>query len=117
MYETNVELEKGDAMEDVDGKLELSPAKESATSVKPRDEDIKVKSPTQLSATCKSPSLIARSDRFPLVDLSNTLNYPICTSLPPKPSWTRINLILSETEEKLEVFIGKKRVSPPKKNQ
>ena len=105
-------------MEDGDGKLELLPRKGTAILEKPRDEGSKVKRPTQLSLTCESPSLFARSVRLPLVDLSNTLDSPICTSIPLKPSWTRINRSLFEPEDILEVFVRKKkRVSLPKKNE
>ena len=97
-------------MEDGDGKLELLPNKLW-------DEGSKVKRPTQPVVMCESPSLTTRSVRLPLVDLSNTLDSPMCTSIPSKPSWTYINRSFSELEEKLEVSIGKKRVSPPKKNQ
>ena len=86
LYEIHAELNKCDMMEDIDGNLEFLSKKESATLAKPKDEDIQVQSPTQLSTTCKSPSLITKSDRPPLIDLSNTLDSPTCTSLPPKPS-------------------------------
>ena len=66
---------------------------------------------------CESPPLIARLVRLPLVDLSNTLDSPMCTSIPFKPPWTRINRSFSKPKEKLKVSIGKKRVSLPKKNQ
>nr|POE53651.1 hypothetical protein CFP56_36815 [Quercus suber] len=59
-YESNVELGKGDVMEDGGGNLEMLPRKGPATSEKPRDEGSKVNSPTQPSATCESPSLNAR---------------------------------------------------------
>ena len=59
LYESEAEQEKGDVMEDGDGKLELLPRKGTATSEKPRDEGSKVKRPTQLSLTCESPSLFA----------------------------------------------------------
>ena len=96
-------------MEDGDGNLELLPRKGSTTSEKPRDEVSKVKRPTQPLVMCESPSLIAKSVRLPLVDLSNTLYFPMCTSIPPKPSWTRINHSFFEPEEKLKVSIGKKK--------
>ena len=97
-------------MEDGDGNLELSPSIGSATSEKPMDEGNKVKMLIQLAVTCKSPSLIARSVSFPLVDISNSLvmyespspiakstsfllvdisnslDSPMCTSIPPKSS-------------------------------
>ena len=106
-------------MEDGDGKLELLPRKGTAILEKPRDEGSKVKRPTQSSLTCDSPSLFARSVRLPLVDLSNTLDSPICTSIPLKPSWTRINRSLFEPEDILEVFVRKKKGShyPRKMNK
>ena len=119
LYESKAEQEKGDVMEDGDGKLELLPRKGTAILEKPRDEGSKVKRPTQLSLTCESPSLFARSVRLPLVDLSNTLDSPICTSIPLKPSWTRINRSLFEPEDILEVFVRKKKGShyPRKMNK
>lgn len=119
LHKSDAEQGKGDVMEDGDGNLELLllPREGSAISEKTRDEDCKVKKPTQPIVTCEPPSPIARLVRLSLADLSNTLGFSMCTSIPPKPSWTHISRSFSKPEEKLEVSIGKKRVSPPKKKQ
>lgn len=118
LYKIDAEREKGDVMGAMDGNLELFIKKESATSAQPRHQKGGVfESLFQPLHTSKSPSPINRTDRPPFVELSNTLDSPICTSLPPKPSRTRINRFSSEPEETLKVFIGKKRASQSKKNR
>nr|POE79028.1 hypothetical protein CFP56_76878 [Quercus suber] len=105
LHDIDVELNKFDAMEGVDGNLEMLPNEESIIPTKFDIDFIHVGSITQPSATCNSPSLINRSKRLPLGDFSNTLDSPMCTSIPLKPSWTHINRIPSVSEEKLEMWL------------
>ena len=102
-------------MGDGNENLELSPRKGLAISKKLRVAGSKVFRPTQSSVTCESPSINARLVRLPLTDLSNTLDSPMCTQIPLKPSWTCINRSFFESDEKLKIAVGKKRVLPPKK--
>ena len=104
-------------MEGMDGNSEVLPNKEFAYSTKLITEATYVESATQPLVTCISPTLVNKPEQSPLVDLTNILNSPTCTSLPSKLSWTRFNCILFALEEKLEVPTGKKRSTPSRKIQ
>ena len=117
LQEINSELNKFDEMEGVDENSEFLLNKESSCPAKPVTEATYVRRTFLPLVTSVSPSHVDRSERSPLVDLSNSLNSPTCTPLPPKPSWTRVNRIPYVSEEKLEVSLGEKRATPSKKNQ
>ncbi|KAK7826168.1 hypothetical protein CFP56_032411 [Quercus suber] len=93
----------GDVLGAVKGNLESFIKMESASLAKPGDQKGGVfVSPFQPLVTGESPLPISRTVRPPFVDLTNTLDLPMCTSLPSKPSWTRINRLSSEPEETLK---------------
>ncbi|KAK9984155.1 hypothetical protein SO802_033680 [Lithocarpus litseifolius] len=98
-------LETGKSSLPINRTLELFINKESATLAKPSDQKGGVLvCPTQPLVTHKSPLPISRLDRPPFVNLSNTVDSPMCTPLSQKPSWTRINRSSSESKETLKVL-------------
>nr|POF23768.1 putative ribonuclease h protein [Quercus suber] len=105
LQEIDSKLNKFDVMEGVDGNSEVLPNKESSCPTKPVTEATYVRRTTQPLVTCISPSRVNRSEWSPLANLSNSLNSPTCTPLPPKPSWTCVNCIPYVSKEKLEMWL------------
>ena len=110
----DVVQEKGEERYDKNGILELVSSKESGVSENPREAGSKAVGLIQPVVMCEPSSIIARSTRLPLVDLSNISDTPMCSFTPQKPSWTGINRGYTEPDAKLEIAVGIKRVSPPK---